>query len=165
MCLFGLHAFEIEVAHLVLWAIMHGNAWLVARESRRMPPLSHKYDKGHDWCTNCLNCIAMQVFALCCCELQVLQTFSAGRQYLVPTGSLLMADGWILCRWPHADAGGSPTQPMMSLSVLGGTPETLAVFWDAKQGKQRQSKHGSAIPSKSRACVASGPSSRGGLLL
>ena len=28
---------KLKVAYLVLWAIMHGNAWLVVRESRHMP--------------------------------------------------------------------------------------------------------------------------------
>ena len=120
-------------------------------------PLSHKHDKECVWCINGLNCIAMQDFALCCCELQVLQTFSAGRQYLVPTGSLLMADGLILCRWPHTSAGGVSLQPVVSPSALRSSSETLAVFRKAEQGKQRQARHGSAITSKSRACTALGP--------
>ena len=30
-------SFDMKVAHLILWAIMHGNAWLLVRESRHMP--------------------------------------------------------------------------------------------------------------------------------
>ena len=30
-------SFDMKVAHLILWAIMHGNAWLAVRESRHMP--------------------------------------------------------------------------------------------------------------------------------
>ena len=90
-------------------------------------------------------------FALCCCELQVLQVLLADRQHFVPAGSNSSADGFILCRWPHPIAGGNSTQPVVSLSVLRGIPETLAVFRGAKQGKQRQARHGSAIPSGIRA--------------
>ena len=114
-------------------------------------PLNHKYDKGHDWCIHCWKYIAMQVLALCYCELQVLQTFNAGRQYLVPTGSLFMADGCILCRWQHTSAGGVSPQPVVSPSALRSSSETLAVFRKAEQGKQRQARHGSAIPSGIRA--------------
>ena len=96
-------------------------------------------------------------FALCCCELQVLQALFADRQHFLPASSKSSADGFILCRWPHPIAGGNSTQPVVSLSVLRGIPETLAVFRGAKQGKQRQTMHGSAIPSKSRACAASDP--------
>ena len=44
-------------------------------------PLSHKHDKGCDWCIHCLNCIAMLCLALCCCQLQILQELSADRQF------------------------------------------------------------------------------------
>ena len=112
-------------------------------------PLSHKHDKECVWCIHCLNNIAMQDFSLCCCELQVLQTFSADRQHLVPAGIKLSADEFILCRWPHTSADGVSPQPVMPPSAFRSGSETLAVFRGAKQGKQRQTMHGSAIPSKS----------------
>ena len=98
-------------------------------------PLSHKHDKGHDWCIHCLNCISMLCLALCCCQLQVLQAFLAGRQYLVPTGNVLVADSLISSRWPYLAAGGYSTQPVVSPNVQGGIPEALAAFGGAEQGK------------------------------
>ncbi|KAF5933084.1 hypothetical protein HYC85_029255 [Camellia sinensis] len=45
-------------------------------------------------------------------------------------------------------------QPVVSPNVQGSNSETLAVFRGAEQGKQRQPTHGSGLPSKTRARVA-----------
>ena len=91
-------------------------------------PLSQKHDKDCVWCIHALNYIAMQVVALCCCELLVLQAFCADRHCLVPAGSKLAADSFIQCRWPHPSAGGVVPQPVVLPSTLRGTPGTLAIF-------------------------------------
>ena len=61
-------------------------------------PLSCTHDKRLGWCIHGLDCIAIQGSALCCCELQVLQELFADRQYLVPTGNVLVADSLISSR-------------------------------------------------------------------
>ena len=109
-------------------------------------PLSHYHDKGHEWCIYALNCAAMLCFALCCCQLQVLQTFLADRQYILPTGSKQAADGFILCRCLHHTAGGNSTQPVAFLSVKGSSPEVLVAFRGAEERKQRQPMHSGAFP-------------------
>ncbi|KAF5950996.1 hypothetical protein HYC85_012989 [Camellia sinensis] len=49
------------------------------------------------------------------------------------------------------------TAPVIfALEMKRGILETLAVFREAEQGKQRQTMHGRAFPSETRACAASG---------
>ena len=53
--------------------------------------------------------------------------------------------------------GDHSTWPVMIPNIHRDILETLAVFRGAKQGKQRQARHGSAIPSESRTCAAFDP--------
>ncbi|GMP51670.1 hypothetical protein CsSME_00017813 [Camellia sinensis var. sinensis] len=83
---------------------------------------------------------------LCCCELQVLQEYSAGDSILCrPAISSLPTDS-ILCRWPYHTAGGNFSQPVVILSVQGSSPEVLTASRGVKEGKQRQPMHGGALP-------------------
>ena len=111
-------------------------------------PLSHKHDKGHEWCIYALNCAAMLCLALCCCQLQILQEHFADRQCQVPTGNPFSADSFTLCRWLHHTAGGNPIQPVVFPNVQGSSPEVLAASRGVKEGKQRQPMHGGALPSR-----------------
>ena len=109
-------------------------------------PFSHYNDKRHGSCIHALNFAAMLCFALCCCELQVLQAFFANRQCKVPAGNQSSADGFSLCRWPHTTAGGNSTQPMVLPSVQGCNLQVLTASRGVKEGKQRQPMHGGAFP-------------------
>ena len=156
VCLFALHFIWNERCTLGLLGHHAFKCAIGGPRTKDHAPLSCTHDKRLGWCIHCLNCIAMLCLALCCCQLQVLQAFLAGRQYLVPTGNVLVADSLISSRWPYLAAGGYSTQPVVSPNVQRGIPEALEVFGGAEQGKQRQTMHGSAIPSRTRACVASG---------
>ena len=137
-------SFDIKVAHLVTWAIMHGNAGLVVQEPRNMSlwgitMIRDMAGAYMPWIV--LPCLVLPSVAVSC-------RFCRNN---LPTGSVrcrpaifsLPTDS-ILCRWIHISAGGDSTQPVVLPSAQGCNPEVLTASRGVKEGKQRQLAHGGA---------------------